>query len=307
MKILFFGTPEFAKLILEKLHKNKKFEIVGTVSAPDSIVGRKKILTPSPIKKFSLKHNIPFFTPEKIKEQNFIKEILNLKADIWLVIGYGKILPQSFLDLMPDRILNIHPSLLPKYRGPAPIQACLLNGDSETGVTLMRIDKYMDHGDIITQESFPLSQSETYLDLEPKMINLSYKFLDESLEKYILGEIKPKPQNHSKSSTVHFIQKSDGLINWNHSTQKIFNQYRAFIIWPQIFTYLNNKQIILELEKIKNFNLNPAHWVWIENQLIVGTSNQSVIIKKVKSESSNWIQPKDFINGYGNTGKFDLS
>jgi len=171
----------------------------------------------------------------------------------------------------------------------------------------MKIDRYMDHGDIIYQKSFSLSQSETYLDLEPKMINVSYQLLDKSLEKYILGEIKPKPQNHSKSSIVHFIQKSDGLINWNKSAQEIFNQYRAFINWPQIFTYLKGKKIILEIETIINCTLTPAHWLWEENKLLIGTPNKSLMIKKIKPESANWLSPKDFINGYGNSGKFDLS
>ena len=307
MKILFFGTPEFAKLILEKLYTNPKFEIVGTVSAPDSLLGRKKILTPSPIKKFSIENNILVFTPIKIKNPDFIKEILALKADIWLVIGYGKILPQSFLDLMPDKILNIHPSLLPKYRGPAPIQACLLNGDSETGVTLMQIDKYMDHGDIIAQESFLLPKSDTYLDLEPKMVDLAYKLLDEYLEEYNLGKIEPKPQNHSKSSIIHFIQKSDGLIDWSKSAKEIYNQYRAFIVWPQIFTYFDNKKIILEFDSIINQKIEAGKWELIDSKLIIGTKEQALIIQRLKPESKNWISPKDFVNTYGLSGKFDLS
>jgi len=306
MKILFFGTPEFAKLILEKLYINPKFEIVGTVSAPDSLVGRKKILTPSPVKEFSVKNNIPVFTPNKIRNPDFIKEILALKADIWLVIGYGKILPQSFLDLMPDKILNIHPSLLPKYRGPAPIQAALVNGDSETGVTLMKIDKYMDHGDIIAQESFILPKFDTYLDLEPKMVDLSYKLLDEYLEDYLVGKITPKPQNHDLASIIHFIQKSDGLINWDNSADQIYNQYRAFIHWPQTFSYLNNKKITIEFESVVDQKILSGKWEYLENKLLVGTGNQALLVKRLKPESKNWLTPKEFINGYGIMGKFDI-
>lgn len=307
MKILFFGTPEFAKLILQKLINNKKFNILSSVSAPDSIVGRKKILTPSPVKKLSLEHKIPVLTPTNIKDPDFIKEITELNADIWLVIGYGKILSQSFINLMPNKIVNIHPSLLPKYRGPAPIQSSLINGDSETGVTLMKIDKYMDHGDIIAQESLDLPKSDTYIELEAKLVDLSYKLLDEYLEDYILDKIKAKPQNHELASIIHFVQKPDGLINWNNSAEIIYNQYRAFILWPQTFTYLNNKKIIIEFESVIEKKLEAGKWEYKEDKLLVGTNNQALVIKRLKPESKNWLSPKEFTNGYGILGKFKSS
>jgi len=301
--IVIWGTPylavEIAKSILTWT------EITAIITTPDTPQGRKKILTPSPLKEFAKEHNIPVFSPDKLNTPATIELLSNLKSDIWLVIAYGKIIPQGILDIMPNKVLNIHPSRLPQYRGPSPIQASLSNGDKQTAVSLMQIDNLMDHGPIIAQEEIDISPTDTYIELEQKIINTSARILSESLTKFIEGKIISQPQDDNKASLVSMVQKQDGQINWKIQTaQDIINLYRAYIIWPQVYTYLNTgKKVIFEQIKFEvNYTskLKAGHWQIDSqnNQLIIGTIDGNIVITQLKIEGKNSIDPKSFSNGY---------
>jgi methionyl-tRNA formyltransferase len=306
-KIVLWGTPSLAVAIAETLLTWT--EITAIITTPDTPQGRKKILTPSPLKEFANTHNLPVFSPDKLKTPETIELLNNLKSDIWLVIAYGKIIPQTILDIMPNKVLNIHPSRLPQYRGPSPIQASLRNGDKLTAVSLMQLDHLMDHGPIIDQKEIDISPTDTYIELEKKIIQASAKILTEALPKFITGQIIPQPQDDTQATLVSMVQKQDGQINWEqHTAQDIINLYRAYIIWPQIYTYLNNgKKIIFEQIELATINTQPklqaGHWQ-LDNQndkIIIGTNNGNIAITKLKIEGKNSIDAKSFANGYKDT------
>lgn len=303
-KIVIWGTPTLAVAIAESLLSWA--EITAIITTPDTPQGRKKILTPSPLKVFAQEQNIPVFSPDKLSTPESLELLSSLKSDIWLVIAYGKIIPQAILDIMPNKVLNIHPSRLPQYRGPAPIQASLRNGDTQTAVSLMQLDHLMDHGPIIAQGKIDISPTDTYIELEQKIIQTSIKILIDYLPKFILGEIAPQPQDDKQASLVSMVQKQDGQINWEqHNAQDIINLYRAYIIWPQIYTYLNNgKKVIFEQIELEPTNtstqLKAGFWQYdtTQNQIIIGTKDGNIAISKLKIEGKNSIDAKSFANGY---------
>jgi methionyl-tRNA formyltransferase len=306
-KIVLWGTPTLAVEIAKSLLIWT--EITAIITTPDTPQGRKKILTPSPLKEFAQEQNIPVFSPDKLSTSETIELFNTLKSDIWLVIAYGKIIPQTILDIMPNKVLNIHPSRLPQYRGPSPIQASLRNGDKLTAVSLMQLDHLMDHGPIIDQKEIDISPTDTYIELEQKIIQASAKILTEALPKFITGQIIPHPQDDTQATLVSMVQKQDGQINWEqHTAQDIINLYRAYIIWPQIYTYLNNgKKIIFEQIELATINTQPklqaGHWQ-LDNQndkIIIGTNNGNIAITKLKIEGKNSIDAKSFANGYKDT------
>jgi len=304
INLILWGTPylsvEIAKSLLQWVH------IKAIITTPDTTQGRKKILTPSPLKNFAQEHNIPNFSPDKLNTPETIKLLQGLKADIWLVIAYGKIIPQSILDIMPNKVLNIHPSYLPQYRGPSPIQESLLNGDTITAVSLMQLDNLMDHGPIIAQQEIQILPTDTYIELEQKIIQTSNNLLVEYLPQFLVGTIIPQPQDDSKASIVSMVQKQDGQINWQeHTAQNIINLYRAYINWPQVYTKLNTgKKVIfeqIELEIVKsNYQLQAGYWQLDaqNNQLIIGTQAGNIAVTKLKIEGKNSIDAKSFANGY---------
>jgi len=301
--IVVWGTPQLTVSIAESLLDWTNISYI--ITTPDTPQGRKKILTPSPLKIFAQTHNIPVFSPDKLNPPETISLLQRLEADIWLVIAYGKIIPQNILDIMPNKILNIHPSLLPQYRGPAPIHASLRNGDATTAVSLMQLDNLMDHGPIIAQQKIDIASTDTYIELEQKIIQVSAKLLLDYLPKFIAGQIIPQPQNHTKASIVSMVKKQDGQINWQkHTSQNIINLYRAYLDWPQVYTYLNTgKKVIferVELEVNNSIKLKPGYWELdtSNNKLIIGTIDGNIMVTQLKVEGKNSIDPKSFANGY---------
>ncbi len=302
MKLVFFGTPQFAADIMTGLQK-KGVEIAAVVTAPDAKVGRKQILTPSPVKQLALDQGIPSFTPERVKDPEFIQELQQITADAWLVVAYGKILPQSFLDLMREKVINIHPSRLPQYRGPAPMQAALRNGDSSTATTLMVMDRKMDHGPIIAQREVLLDLDETYPELADRMVGECVELVSDHLPKYLAGDIQAREQDHDQATYVSLLTKQDGLIDWNTPAHDLYNQYRAYTPWPGTYSHINRKKINLEFQGLSDTELTPGSWQF-DQELIVGTESGSVKVSRIKPEGKSWQTPQQFIQSYGPTGSF---
>jgi methionyl-tRNA formyltransferase len=250
-RIIFIGTPEFGAIILEKLIK-ANFAPVLVVTTPDKPVGRKQVVTPPPVKIMAQKYNIQIEQPERIK--NYESRIKELNPDLIIVAAYGQIVPKRILDIPRYGCLNVHPSLLPKYRGASPIQTTILNGDEKTGVTIMLMDKKMDHGQILAQQELeiPITNIQ-FPNLQNKLANLGAELLIDTIPKYINGEIKPKEQDHSQATFTKIIKKEDGLIDWSKKPEEIERQIRAFNPWPSTFTFIkkDDKQIrvkVLEAE-----------------------------------------------------------
>lgn len=260
-KIIFLGTPGFALPSLQALIKDASFEVGAVITEPDKPAGRNRKLTPPPVKILAEKYYIPVWQPDKIR--NLKLKIKNLQPHVAVVVAYGQIIPKEILEIPEHGFINIHPSLLPKYRGPAPIQAAILNNNKQTGVTLMKMDEKMDHGDVVASCKLQgLSCKVNYQNLSEKLARVGADLLIKTLPDYLAGKIKGHPQNHQKATYTKLIKKVDGLINWKEPIKIIERKIRAYNPWPGCFTYLNGKRL-----KIIKAHLESNKLVFDEVQL----------------------------------------
>ena len=248
-KIIFIGTSSFAITTLEELIENG-YEILAVITAPDKPVGRKQELTPSPIKEIALKYNLLTFQPEKISEVE--KEISQLKPDLIITSSYGQIIPKNILDIPKKESLNLHPSLLPKYRGPSPIQTAILNGEKVTGITIIKMDEKMDHGPIIAQRETNICLDDTYESLEDRLSEEITKLLIEILPRYFKNKIQPEIQDESRATYTKILTRDDGKIDLKENAEEIERKVRAFSPWPGTWTEINNQRVKILKVKIKN-------------------------------------------------------
>lgn len=242
MKLVFFGTDNFALHILEVLQKD--FEVVAVVTTPDAKVGRKQILTPSPVALLTEELHIPLYKPESLKNNaSFAADLRALGADVFVVVVYGKIIPKDILAIPPKGVINVHPSLLPLYRGPSPIRTPLRNGDTETGVSIMCLDDEVDHGPLLAQERVHIDADDNNVTLTEKLAQTAAPLLVRALTEHVSGSITPSPQDHTKATFTSLTTKEDGKVDWNRTAQEIYNQFRAFYDWPQIWTTWNGQKL----------------------------------------------------------------
>ena len=240
MRIVFMGTAELSCASLEELAKN--FSLAAVVTQPDKPKGRELKLTPSPVKVRAEKLNLPVLQPAKARDEKFISELRALKPELIVVVAYGQILPQAILDLPPHGCLNVHTSLLPKYRGAAPIQWAIANGDAETGVTIMKMDAGLDTGPILTMRRTPILPADDSQTLHDRLAQLGAELLVETIPGHAAGKILPQPQPAEGASYAAKIKKEDGKIDWNSPAEKIWNRLRAFTPWPGGFTFLRSAE-----------------------------------------------------------------
>ena len=253
MKIIFMGTPDFAEYILESLY-NAGHDIVLIVTQPDKPRGRSGKLSPSPVKEWAMSHNIEVFQPEKIKAQESIEYMSKIDADIAVVAAFGQILPKEILDMPRFGCINVHASLLPKYRGAAPIQWAILNGDSKTGVTVMQMGVGLDDGDILLSKETVLDGTETGGELFDTLAMLGGEAVTEALNLIEAGDVTPIQQDEDKATHVGMINKSMGLIEWNKSAAEIERCVRAFNPWPAAYTLLHGKSLKIWKSHVTNDN-----------------------------------------------------
>lgn len=240
-KYIYFGTPTYALASLKVLIENGyKPELV--VCSPDKPIGRKQIITPGPVKTYAEENNIKVFQPEKINKEA-IDYIMSFNPSYAVVAAYNKILPKSLIDLFPKGILNIHPSLLPIYRGPAPDVGPILNQDNVTGVTIMLIDEDVDHGPILAQEKYNLTGHEFAKDIGEKLFILGANMLCKIIPKWLNDEIKPIEQNHNQATFTKKITKQDGEIKITNPDLELWAKWRAYYPWPGLYFFKDNKRI----------------------------------------------------------------
>lgn len=237
MKIIFMGTSEFAVLSLEKLIA-EEFELVGIVTQPDRPSGRGKRLTPPPIKVVAAAHNLPIYQPERIRHRDAVRALRELQPDVIVVVAFGQILPKSVLELPPYGCLNVHPSCLPKYRGAAPIQWALINGETETGVTIMLLDEGEDTGDIILQSNLPIDILDDAATLSIRLANLAPPLLIQALRRISDGPPPHQAQDHSQATHAPRLTKEVGQIDWNQPADQIRNLVRGVSMWPGAYTWV---------------------------------------------------------------------
>src|SRR5574341_1359923 len=236
MRIVFMGTPDFAVPSLEALLKSDD-QVVGIVTQPDRPKGRGQTLTPSPIKLITQREKLPLLQPTKMKDQAFLDALASWKADLIAVAAFGRILPPAVLKLPPRGCINVHGSLLPKYRGAGPIQWAIINGESESGITTMLIDEGMDTGAILLQERLAITPDDTAGTLSPRLAELGGRVLIETIKQLRAGTLVPRPQDHSQATLAPLLKKEDGLIDWTMNAAAIANRVRGLSPWPGAYTF----------------------------------------------------------------------
>ncbi|MEZ0323382.1 MAG: methionyl-tRNA formyltransferase [Hydrogenothermaceae bacterium] len=302
MKVVFWGTPEFAVESLKAL-VNSKHQVLAVITQSDKPKGRGQKLQPTPVKEFALSKGIEVYQPEKLKNNEEIRDILKqLNPDISVVVAYGKIIPEDIIEIPRFKTINVHASLLPKYRGAAPIQRAIMDGQNKTGVCIMEIVKELDAGDIYECKEIEIEKGDDVITLHDKLAkegaNLLLKVLDD-IEK---GVAQKTPQNNLEATYAKPIEKEEGKINWNQPAENIFNKIRALKIWPKAFSTFRGEVVkILDAQVIKCENdNNPGEIVKVDNKIgiIVATGKDCLLIKNIQFPNSKVISSQDAIRGY---------
>ena len=235
MNIVFMGTPDFAAASLEALLKSDDV-VVGVVTQPDRPKGRGQVLTPSPVKLLAQREKIPLLQPLKMKDPEFIQTLAGWKPDLIAVTAFGRILPPAVLSLPPRGCINVHGSLLPKYRGAGPIQWAIINGERETGITTMLMDEGMDTGAMLLQEAIPITDDDTAGTLSPRLAELGGRLLVETIARLKAGTLVPTPQDSSQATMAPLLKKEDGIIDWTLPAVTLANRVRGLAPWPGAYT-----------------------------------------------------------------------
>ncbi|MEA3464164.1 MAG: methionyl-tRNA formyltransferase [Patescibacteria group bacterium] len=299
IKTIFIGTPDFGIPAFRALMQDKQFEIIAVITQLDKPVGRKQILTPPPIKIEAIKHKIPIFQPKEIADLQF--EIKNLKPEIIVVIAYAQLIPEQILNIPKFGCINVHGSLLPKYRGASVIQAPILNNDKQTGITIIKMDKGLDTGPILAQAAINIKSAETSETLYDKLSQLGADLLPGVLKKYIVGKIKPRPQDETKASYVKQIKKKYGLIDWARTAMEIERFVRAMASWPSAWIWWKNKRlkIITVQQQPLPINSYKQGKIFIYNSgLAVQCGKDALIIKKLQLEGKKEMNSDEFLKGH---------
>jgi methionyl-tRNA formyltransferase len=296
-KVVFMGTPEFAVPALKALIE--QHEVVGVVTQPDRPAGRNRQLQASPVKQTAVEAGIPVFQPERLRRPEAIATLRQWPADVFVVAAFGQILPQDVLDMPTHGSLNIHASLLPRWRGAAPINAAIRAGDAESGITIMKMDAGLDTGPMLTQRAIPLAADETGETLHDKLSVIGAELLIATLPAYLGGEITPQPQDDSLSTFAPRIDKSEGRIDWNTSAAQIERTVRAFTPWPGTFTEWNGKQLKVLAGSVLEGNAAPGRVIQHNGQIAIGTGDGLFVPTRVQLQGKNAVATTDFVRGYG--------
>lgn len=293
LRVVFMGTPEFSleplKILIEKTN------VVLVVTKPDAYVGRKKILTPSPVKELAMEHNIEVVTPQSIKKE--YQSIINAKPDLIVTCAYGKIIPKVLIDYPKYGCVNIHASLLPKYRGAAPIQWALINGEEETGITLMYMDEFMDTGDIIDKVTYKIKDSDDIGTLHNELSVLGGKILNDNLENLISGNINRIKQNDEEATYAPMIERKMEELDFNDTGKNIINKIRAFSPWPLTKTKINNEEIKVIKAHFEDGKSEINKLYVTKEKLGIGVLDGIVYFDIIKPIGKNNMDIKNYLNG----------
>jgi len=299
IKIVFFGTPNIATITLNELIK--QFRVIAVVTQPDKPAGKEKKIEATPVKRIAQDYGIKIFQPKDLITIG--KDLSSLSPDIGVLFAYKNTVPKDIINLFPFGILNIHPSLLPKYRGPSPVQSAILNNETKTGVTIIKIDEEIDHGPIIAQKEVQMNYGENANDLLQRLSIIGTQLLMESISKYINKEITPQDQEHSEATKTNTISRENGLINWKNNAKSIYLQYRAYFPWPGAYTQFMGKRFkIIDLNILESIMENtyaPGTIFSTKNEdLAVQCEKSAIILYQIQLEGKKPISGKDFLLGY---------
>ncbi len=300
MKIVFMGTPQAAVPTLEKILRDNH-EVVAVYTQPDKPSGRGNRVAFSPVKEFAMQNDLPVFQPVKIKTPEALETFKSHNADVAVVVAYGRILPETFLQAYKRGAINVHFSLLPKYRGAAPVNWAIVNGETKTGVTTMRMDAGLDTGDILLQKEIEIGESENAIELMPKLAILGADLLSETLA--MIDELTAQKQDDNLATFAPILKKEDGLIDWNSDASEIANRVRGFQPFPTSFTKFQNRKLTVWKARefqISDFKSQTAGEILEAKgeNFIVACGNQTALqIEDLQSEGKRRMTARDFLNG----------
>lgn len=301
MKIIFMGTPEFSVPTLKTLI-HSDHQVIGVITQPDKPKGRGNKVVPTPVKALALEHNIPVFQPKKVREAEFIQELVSMQPDVIVVIAFGQILPKALLDIPKYGCINIHASLLPKYRGAAPIQWSVINGEAETGLTTMYMDVGLDTGDMLLKEKLELRPEETGGSLHDRLSEMGGALILETLDQIESGTIQRIPQEDVLSSYAPMLSKDLGHIDWGKSAVEIERLIRGLNPWPSAYTFFDDKIL-----KIWHAEIVPCNDQYSEPGtvceviknvgFVIKCQDQGILIKELQLQGKNKMDAGSFLRG----------
>lgn len=302
IRALFLGTPEIARHCLEEMIKDQHFEIVGVVTQPDRPAGRKLQLQPSPVKALVQLLGIPILSPENINTDEVLAQIATLGAEVAVVVAFGQILKNKFLNMFPNRVVNVHASVLPRWRGAAPIQRALMEGDAETGVCLQVMVRKLDAGPLLGIRRFALTPEMNAFDSYKKCEELGANLISVDLMDYLRGNLTPVPQDEAQVTYAKKIEKAEAQIDWSRSGEQVHNLVRGLAMGPVAFTTINGK--MLKIHKTRpgtahSASLRPGQALQVtEKSLLVQCGTGSLDLLEVQPESRSKIHIDEYLRGY---------
>ena len=298
-RLVFMGTPDFAVPSLEALHQSPH-RIVAVVTQPDRPKGRGRTLSPPPVKVRASALGLPVWQPSNLNAPELVAKLREAVPDWLIVIAYGRILRKNMLDLPRLGAINVHASLLPHYRGPAPIQWAVINGDPATGVTTMLMDEGLDHGEILLQAETPIATNETTAELHDRLARMGADLLLQTLARHMRGDLRPSVQDHDAATYAPLLSKDDGIVQWNSPAHAIDARIRGLTPWPGAFTFLDGRR--LKIYKVR-MAANPAGaapgtvLTGFEDELRVAAADGALSILELQLESCRRMAARDFLKG----------
>lgn len=303
LRIIFMGTPDLAAASLRTLLRVPKFQIVAVVTQPDRPKGRDLKLQPSPVKQLALEAGLPILQPEKARDEKFIAELRALQPELIAVAAFGQILPKAILEIPRLGCLNVHTSLLPKYRGASPIQSAILNGDETTGVTIMLMDVGLDTGDMLMQNATPIRDEDNAATLHDRLAEMGAELLVETIHGLVDGKLHGFKQDNALATHVAKIRKEDGNIVWRQPARAIWNRIRAFTPWPGAFTYLpaKPKPLLLKIwgaELVSTVGNAGEVLSADKSGIVIGCGEDALRVTILQREGGRRMSAQEFLAGY---------
>ena len=300
LRVVFMGTPAFAVPALDALH-DTGCDIVGVCTQPDRRSGRGRHLTAPPVKQAATEHGFSVLQPVSLRrDEQARQQIASLEPDLIVVVAYGLFLPSDTLAVPPLGVLNLHPSLLPRHRGPSPVATAILQGDTDTGVTLMQLDEGMDSGPIIAQRETAIREGETAEDLTIRLFEMGADLLREKIPEWRSGQIMSTPQDETEVTVTRLLKREDGALDWERPAEYIARQLRAFHPWPGSFTHWNGKQLKVHWATSLDVDAGsvPGEVIEVPQGVAVATGEGALLLRRVQLEGRQATDIADFARGY---------
>ncbi|MEI6205254.1 MAG: methionyl-tRNA formyltransferase [Desulfuromonadales bacterium] len=297
-RIIFMGTPDFARHTLQKLIEQGA-NLVAVVTQPDRPKGRGQHVMPPPVKELAVEHCIPVLQPLKVRDPDFVEAIRELKPDVIVVVAFGQILPKSLLDIPPHGCINVHASLLPRYRGAAPLNWSIINGETETGVTTMLMDVGLDTGPILLKQRTLLDDNEDIASLHDRMAIMGADLLVETLGRLMANTVTPQQQESADTCYAAMLRKEDGIINWHKDARSIHNQVRGMSVWPGAYTCINNQTLKILRTRIGGGTGRPGTILKVtKSELEVACLSGSLFIEELQLAGKKRLDTGKFLAGF---------